>query len=633
MTRMQLIVWILAAALALPAAAQESRPELGDFVIARLLAEDGDFGAALDRMDRVVEKNPDDPVVLFERVLILLDAGKVERAEGDLRRIVNADPNFYDARKLLGRVLLDRSRGNRERVEEALGHLQAAFDMDSDDLGTGLTIAQLLVSFGRTTDAERVLTTLAERYPDHRAVNYQYALLLTKLDRGAEARKYLERVIEGDPTYGAAVFQLVEIYQQAKEWEKASQVLAPMIEAEPLNLDLQRQRAYFLLRAGRTAEARTNFEQILAADPKDDRVRFFLAESLSDLDHLEEAEQIYRALLVKSPNEPDYLVSFGLNLLGQRKYDEAAAAFKTLLEQNGLQSSIRNMAETQLAAIEHFRGNYDVALERSLAVLQKSLQLNTQAMNIALDVYRKKKDFASGSALIERAIKEYGTDPFLGARQVEFLVRAEKGKEAETVAAAQVKSGRRGAIAIAEAYMQLEKYDRGIAILETLRAETPEDIDILFQLGASLERADRVPEAEKIFLSILERNARHSPTQNYLGYMWADRNVNLDRAASMLVDAVEQEPRNGAYLDSLGWVYFRMGKLDLAEKYLMEAAEILPRDATVQEHLGDLNAQKGQWKRALELYRVALDLGPDDTDEQELRTKIAEAEQKGEPAP
>ncbi|MHB0971374.1 MAG: tetratricopeptide repeat protein [Thermoanaerobaculia bacterium] len=629
---MRLIVLTLVAALALPAAAQESRPDYGDFVIARLFAEDGDFGAALDRMDRVVEKNPGDPVVLFERAMILLDAGKFERAENDLRKIVNADPNFYDARKLLGRVLLDRSRGNRERVEEALGHLRAAFDMDPDDLGTGLTISQILVSFGQTTEAERVLTTLAERYPDHRAVNYQYALVLTKLGRAEESRKYLERVVDVDPTYGAAVFQLVEIYQQAKEWEKAAQVLMPMIEAEPLNLDLKRQRAYFLLRGGKSEEARARFEEILKLDPKDDRVRFFLAEALSDLEHLEEAEKIYRELLVKSPNEPDYLVSFGLNLLGQRKYDDAAAAFKTLLEQNGLQSSIRNRAETQLAAIEHFRGNYDVALERALAVLQKALQLNTQAMNIALDVYRRKKDYASASALVEKAIREFGTDPYLGARQVEFLVRAEKLKEAESIAAAQVKSGRRGALAIAEAYMQLEKYDRGIAILEKLRAETPDDIDILFQLGASLERADRVPEAEKVFLSILDRQARHSPTQNYLGYMWADRNVNLDRAATMLIDAVAQEPRNGAYVDSLGWVYFRMGKLDLAEKYLTQAAEILPRDATVQEHLGDLFARKGHWKLAAEKYRVALDLGPDETDEAELKTKIADAEQKGEPA-
>lgn len=628
MNFMRVTVWLLLAAIASPLAAQDARPDLGDFVVARLLAEEGKFSEALGRIDRVLEKNPGDPVVLYERALILLEAGKTERAESELRRIVTVDPSFYDARKLLGRVLLDRSRGNRERVEEALGHLQAAFEMDGDDLGIGLTISQILVSFGRTTDAERVLTTLLERYPDNRTVNYQYALLLTKLGRGDESRKYLERVIEVDPTYGAAVFQLVDIYQQAKEWEAAAAVLEPMIEAEPLNLDLQRQQAYFLMRAGRTEEARDRFTEILKADPKDDRVRFFLAESLSDLEELEEAEKIYRSLLEKSPNDVDLLVSFGLNLLAQRDYDEAAKTFQTLLAQNGLPGSVRNMAETQLAAIDHHRGNYDKALERVLGVLQKSVQLNTQAMNIALDVYRRRKEWAPAIALIEKSLAEYRGDPYLTARQVEFLVRAGQGAKAAEIAKTQVATGRRGALAIAEAYMQVEKYEEGIQILEKLQAESPDDADLLFQLGATYERANRIADAEKAFLRILERTPKHAPSLNYLGYMWADRNVNLDRAAGMLVEAVAQEPRNGAYLDSLGWVYYRQGKFDLAEKYLSEAAQLMPRDPTIQEHLGDLYAKTGAWQRALERYRVALDLGPDETDEETLKTKIAEAERK-----
>src|SRR5687768_17414004 len=108
--------------------------------------------------------------------------------------------------------------------------------------------------------------------------------------------------------------------------------------------------------------------------------------------------------------------------------------------------------------------------------------------------------------------------------------------------------------------------------------------------------------------------------------MWADRNVNLERAAEMLVRAVEQEPRNGAFIDSLGWVYFRQGKLDLAEKHLADAARLMPRDPTIQEHLGDLFARRGQRDLALESYRRALTLEPEPQDEAKLRSKIAELE-------
>ena len=130
------------------------------------------------------------------------------------------------------------------------------------------------------------------------------------------------------------------------------------------------------------------------------------------------------------------------------------------------------------------------------------------------------------------------------------------------------------------------------------------------------------------------RNWRYDPpfddcsTLNYLGYMYAEAGTNLDRAADMLNKAVRREPRNGAYIDSLGWVYFRQGKLDLAEKYLTDATVLLPHDATVREHLGDVFAKRGDYHKALDLYRTALTLEPEPKDEVKLRSKIAEVEKQ-----
>jgi len=96
----------------------------------------------------------------------------------------------------------------------------------------------------------------------------------------------------------------------------------------------------------------------------------------------------------------------------------------------------------------------------------------------------------------------------------------------------------------------------------------------------------------------------------------------------MLTRAVGQEPDNGAYVDSLGWVYFRLGKLDLAEKYLTDATQLLPRDATVHEHLGDVLAKRGNTAKALQLYRTALTLDPEAKEVDKLRSKIAEIERQ-----
>jgi tetratricopeptide (TPR) repeat protein len=88
--------------------------------------------------------------------------------------------------------------------------------------------------------------------------------------------------------------------------------------------------------------------------------------------------------------------------------------------------------------------------------------------------------------------------------------------------------------------------------------------------------------------------------------MLADRNVRLDEAHKMISRAIEQDPHNGAYLDSLGWVYYRMGKFAEAEASLRRAVERVSRDATVRDHLGDVLARQGKWKEAVAEWQVSL---------------------------
>src|SRR5688572_33464038 len=79
------------------APAQDFPTEPYDFMMAKLAAEEGRYDEALTRIDRVLTRNPDDPVLMYERAMILLDAGRVERAESELRRLVTIQPEFFDA--------------------------------------------------------------------------------------------------------------------------------------------------------------------------------------------------------------------------------------------------------------------------------------------------------------------------------------------------------------------------------------------------------------------------------------------------------------------------------------------------------------------------------------------------------
>jgi len=615
-------------AFSVAAGAQETTDDPYEFILAKLAADDGRFDEALSRIDKIVAKNPQNAVILYERALILIDASKVDAAEAELRKVVALQPNFYDAERVLGRVLLDRAGTDRAKVDEALVHLQNAFRIYPDDLGTGMAISQIYLASGRPAEAEKVLASMLERAPDQRGLNYSYAQVLTKLGRGAESLKYLERAVEVDPTFGLAIQQLVEIYQSTNQWQKAAEVLQPLINDDPTNLDFQRQQAFFYLRAGMAEKARARFVELLAVDPKDTRTQYYLAESLSDLERYDEADRIYRQLLEKTPDDPDVLASFGLAQVGRKKYDEAAKTFRTLLSLPDAGEGVQTLAKTQLAFIDLQKGNYQQAVDAAKPLFVFHDKVNPQAINIALDAMKRQKRYSDAVAMMQPLVDKYASDPFVNARYIEMLARAGDKDRARVAASTQSKFGVRNTISAAEAYVQADQYDQAIGVVRDALRAKPDDVELQFELGAALERSGDKASAEATFLAILDKHPENAGTMNYLGYMWAEQGVHLDRAAEMLNKAVTLEPGNGAYLDSLGWAYFRQGKLDLAEKYLNNAAQILPRDATVHEHLGDVLAKRGDTTRALSLYRVALTLDPESKDEAKLRSKIAELEKQ-----
>jgi tetratricopeptide (TPR) repeat protein len=631
MTAMKKLLVLLLVLLPVTAGAQSSAvnsDDSYDFILAKLAAEDGRFDEALAKVDKLVAKNPDNVTLQYERAMILVDAARIDDAEAALRKVVAAKSDFYDAQRMLGRIIIDRAGSDRAKVDEALTHLQAAFKIYSDDLATGMAVAQILQNMQRWPEAEKTLATLLERAPDQRAINYMYAMVLTKLGRGNESKQYLERAVEVDPTFVGAALQLADIYEAENDFSKAAAVLQPLVADDPTNVEFQRRQAYLYLRGGEAEKARASLKALVDADPKDARSLFYLAEAYNDLEQYGEADKIYRKLLEASPDDPDVLASYGLSQIGQHKFDEAAKTFQAMQKLADLPDNLQVLAKTQLAYIDLQKGNYQAAIDQAKQVLVFRDKPNAQAVNTALEAMKKQKKFADAVALLQPLADKYSADPFVNARYVEFLLRAGDKDRARVAASTQAKFGVRNTVGAAEAYVQNEQYDSAIGLLKDALKAKPDEVDLQFELGSAYERSGNKGEAEKVFEQILAKNPDNNQTLNYLGYMWAESGVNLERAQAMLQKAVTAEPRNGAYIDSLGWVYYQQGKLELAEKYLTDAARLMPRDATVHEHLGDVLAKRGQVSRALELYRAALKLEPEAKDEAKLRSKIAELEKQ-----
>jgi tetratricopeptide (TPR) repeat protein len=93
---------------------------------------------------------------------------------------------------------------------------------------------------------------------------------------------------------------------------------------------------------------------------------------------------------------------------------------------------------------------------------------------------------------------------------------------------------------------------------------------------------------------------------NYLGYMFADQGVRLDEAQNLIKRAVDIQPNNGAFLDSLGWVYYRLNRLDEAARQESRSVQLIPTDPTIHDHMGDIYFKLGKIKEAIDQWQLSM---------------------------
>jgi tetratricopeptide (TPR) repeat protein len=151
--------------------------------------------------------------------------------------------------------------------------------------------------------------------------------------------------------------------------------------------------------------------------------------------------------------------------------------------------------------------------------------------------------------------------------------------------------------------------------------------EFFFHLGAAYERNHQFKEAETYFRKCLELSPDFPEALNYLGYMWADRGENLKEAHELIEKAVKLEPKNAAFLDSLGWVLFRLDQPHDALKWLQKAIEHAEEpDATLFDHLGDIFAALKKQDQAREAWQKAYALEPSDQIQRKLNAITAPGE-------
>ena len=174
-------------------------------------------------------------------------------------------------------------------------------------------------------------------------------------------------------------------------------------------------------------------------------------------------------------------------------------------------------------------------------------------------------------------------------------------------------------LVLAHMYSSQKRFNEAAVIYARLRTLALENeamemkADFYLQYGSALERAGRIEEAEAVFEECIEHFPDTHQVLNYLAYMWAERGENLSRADAYVHRALKQEPDNGAYVDTLGWILYQEGKYDEALRALRRAHTLYDSDPTIIHHIGDTHQALGNLPQAIEFWERCFLIDPQNT--------------------
>jgi tetratricopeptide (TPR) repeat protein len=267
----------------------------------------------------------------------------------------------------------------------------------------------------------------------------------------------------------------------------------------------------------------------------------------------------------------------------------------------------------------------------AIATLQGALDRNPRFFRgfvLLAELSEKRGDWEQAADAYARAqqLSTRATD--LTTRRAAALINAGRAASARDLlqpGAAQPDADPLLLYLLAAAQQRAGDLDDAEATARRLRAAAPDDPRGLYVLAQVLEARGDFDGAERALRDLLRRDPSDATALNHLGYMFAERGQRLDEAVQLVQRALAEDPGNPAFLDSLGWAYYRQGKLDLADAPLTEAAEKLPGNSVIQDHLGDLRFRQQRYAEAAEAWERSLAGDGESIDRSSIEKKIRDA--------
>jgi tetratricopeptide (TPR) repeat protein len=459
-------------------------------------------------------------------------------------------------------------------------------------------------ALGQSVEAAELWRELA---PRSREATQALALLYASSGRFDDAYNVLA------PDLKAAVSPATELArlqrQLARVPDRAGgfRLLERLAQPYEQNADVRLTVAAGAQAAGLTERATAAARAAVAAQPEDERTVLAAMPILQANDRPAALQALQRLLARPGGASPDARLAYARLLVADKQYVAARAQFELLLKERPDDAElVYSLALLSLQG--QLNADARTYLTRYLALLDKQPDDERdpdQAYLYLAQIAEEEKQYAEALQWLR---KVEGGDEYVPARvrEASVLTKMQRPDEARKLLRAVNAStaDERLQVQLAEAQLLREtrRYDEAYKLLQQALEKTPDNVALLYDAGMTAEKLDRIDAMERHLRRVIELKPDYAHAYNALGYTFADRNVRLTEALTLIEKAHELAPDDPYILDSLGWVHYRLGDLGLARKYLQLAYDAKP-DAEVAIHLAEVLWVSGDQARARQLLR------------------------------
>ena len=474
------------------------------------------------------------------------------------------------------------------KYNESFANIQKALSYEPDNVQYLEQKANAYLGLDNLEKAAEVYESILARDSTYTYGLYTLARIYQELSKPSKAIVIYEKITDRIGYDYDVLRRMYEIYYEYQEYEKCADVLKAVLQLDPYDGEIIEQLAMLYIRQDKYQEAKDIYEELLRLNPNNKEMQTELVKIYFYQDETDKAFEQFGRIIGKDS------LGFREKLqVGELYYNQISKDPNSLSIAKNIFSNLQNNYPSEWLPYYYLGAIY----------------LNEDNQSMSVDQFNRAVEVADTSldAHVQIGLTYYNMGESVEAEKVlrqGLLVDASDFRLNYLLGLALQAQGRTG---------------EAVGYYEISSESNPQDINVLSAMALAYNTLGNYDKSNEAYEKALRIDPNNPLILNNYAYNLSERGEKLDKALEMATIAIDVEPENASYLDTIGWIYFKLKKYKLAEKYIRKSLSINAGSAVVNDHLGDVYLEMGEKKDAVTYWKKALELSPED---EKIKNKI-----------